>query len=267
MSGKAFKGCTTADLFRFEPERVRIDTKGALADGRTALPVLESLVLDIMVRGVVEPIVVRKDDDGEPTVVDGRQRLKAAQEANRRLAAQGAARIKIPAVYRNEDDLGAYAAMISANEHRQEDDAIGRARKVQRLINLGGTEEDAAVAFGVTTQTIRNWLKMLNAGPEVLDAAKSGKIGATAAREIAALPKPKQAEALKRATADGKKPTVRQTKAATNGETKPERKRMRGRAEIELVICNRTQELKQFSAMDVLRWVLGSIEIEELNVD
>jgi ParB family chromosome partitioning protein len=267
MSGKAFKDCTTADLFRFDPERVRIDTLGALADGRTALPILESLVLDVMIRGVIEPIVVRKDDDGEPVVIDGRQRLKAAQEANRRLAAQGAMLLKIPAVYRNTDDVGAYAAMISANEHRQDDDAIGRARKVQRFIDIGGAESDAAVACGVTTQTIRSWLKMLNAGPEVVAAMKAGDLGATAASEIASLPKKEQPEALERAkksTPNGK-PTVQQAKAAVKGDKPEKRKRMRGRVEVEFAMSHHPAELDTMTGTTALSWVLGHIEIEELS--
>jgi ParB family transcriptional regulator, chromosome partitioning protein len=276
MSGKAFKDTTTADLFKFDPDVIKIAREGVLADGRTSLPVLESLVLDIMVRGVIEPIVVGKDEDGNPIVIDGRQRLKAAQEANRRLAEQGSKiLVKIPAVYRQAEELGQYAAMISANEHRQEDDAIGRAKKAQRYLDLGATEEDAAIAFGVTTGTIRNWQKLLTLGAAAKSAIKDGRITPTAAIQLANLPREKQNETLTalisvpQTTARGtpKKPSVRQAKAAATGSTEPAKsKRMRGRAEIELVMAHHPAEVGAMTGTTALRWVLGHIEIEELKL-
>jgi ParB family transcriptional regulator, chromosome partitioning protein len=271
----------TTDLFHFDPEEILFpeSRNGALVDERSTLPVLESLVLDVMVRGIVEPVVVAKGDEGRPELIDGRQRVKAAIEANRRLAAQGAKLVLVPAVYRRCDELGAYAAMISANEHRQADDAIGRAKKLERFLALGATEDDAAVAFGVTRSTIKNWLAMLDLGPAAKSALKDGKITPTAATQIAKLPKEKQAEALvavmskPRTTADGreKRPTVRETRAAvdaTAGAAAPPAKarRMRGKAEIELVMAHRASELRKIDGITACRWVLG-LELDELNMD
>jgi ParB family chromosome partitioning protein len=262
----------STDLFWFDPEEIRVPTTGALADARAGLPVLESLVLDIMVRGVVEPVIVAKGDDGMPELIDGRQRVRAATEANRRLAAQGVKLLLVPAVYRRADELGMFAAMICANEHRQQDAPIERARKAQRFLDLGASEDECAVAFGVSRPTIRNWLSLLDLGPAARSAMEDGKISPTAASQIAKLPKEKQAEALVRTLSSDSKPTVRKAREqarATDGQVPtsgPARPRMRSKLEIEQVLANRAAELRAMDGITVCRWVLGGLECEELRI-
>jgi ParB-like chromosome segregation protein Spo0J len=267
MANKAFK-TTCGDLFKFDPDEIAVEGKtgGGIWDPRWDLPVLESLVLDIMIRGVAEPIIVGKNDDGQPYVIDGRQRVKAAREAKTRLAARGSnIKLRIPAVYQRSDNLGEFATMIAANEHRQDDDPLAKAKKLERFLAMGGTEREAAIAFGVSLQTIKNWSKLIDVAPEVKKAVKAGKIGATAAGKLADLPRAEQVDGLAKLTQDGHKPTVRRAvkvakKKAPEGRTP----RVRSRAAIELAIAHGTDVLHKMNGEDALWWVLGSKEVEGL---
>jgi ParB family chromosome partitioning protein len=262
----------TTELYWLDPEELTIVSDGDLVDYRAGLPVLESLVVDIMLRGIVEPVVVGKNEDGDLWVVDGQQRVKAAIEANRRIDAKPAGttvRVRVPCVIRRGDRVSHYAAKISANEHRQADDPLTRARKVERFFALGGREEEAAISFGVHVRTIRNWLELLTAGPAVRKALTDGRLSATAALPIVKRPLVEQqtiVDGLKAARPDGERATVRQAKAAAAGIPETWRKRTRGRAELELVRMHRPAELRALTGETVIRWVLGELELPELEV-
>ena len=80
------------DLLLFDPDTLVIveDEGSALRDDRAKLPYDERLVLSMMVRGVLQPVIVRKNPETDRTeVVDGRQRVKACREANKRLKKEG----------------------------------------------------------------------------------------------------------------------------------------------------------------------------------
>jgi len=254
MANKVFQ-VTTGDLFKFDPDELVL----SLTDKRMDLPVLESLVLSIMCHGVLEPVILGKDADGRPYVIDGRQRVKAAREAKKRLLAEGSKiPLRIQAIYRKADELGDYIAMISANEHRQDDDPLAKAKKLERFLALGGSDDEAAIAFGVVKQTIKNWLKLLDLAPEVKAAVKSGKVGATAAGKLADLPRAEQAEKLATLTQEGHKPTVRRAvKVAKNKPTDGQKMRVRSRAAIEMAIAHNTNALTAMDGLKALWWALG----------
>ena len=264
MSGRTKNSDMKPTLLWYDPDDLKIQTDGDLVDYRAGLPIPEPFVRDIQLRGVVVPVVVAMED-GRPWVVDGQQRVKAASEANRRNRAKGDPAVRVPCVLRAGDKAGLYAAGLAANCHRQEDDPLTRARQLERALSLGADEEEIAIACGVGVRTIRNWLEMLTLGPAAREALKDGRLSPTAALPLARLPITKQAEAvagLKKH--DGKRATVREAQAATRGE-RP-RRRMRGKAEIELVMFHHPSALREMNGVTVLRWVLGSLELEELSV-
>lgn len=201
-----------ADMYRFDPEDLVIpgEGQGLLVDAESnAAPVNEGLVKNIMALGVIEPIEFARKE-GEVIVINGRSRVKAAVEANKRLVKMGAEPITVPGVpYRGtENDL--YGLMVSANEFRRDVTPMERARKSAKLLNMGKTEEQVAVHFGVDPQTIKNWQKILECCSRVQKAVESGQIKAMAAAQLSGLDKKEQGEkldALLDATTG--KPTVR----------------------------------------------------------
>jgi ParB family chromosome partitioning protein len=153
-----------------------------LNDDRAAWDVDEALVRNIMVYGIQQPVLVRFDA-GEAFVVDGRQRVKAAREAAKRQADAGEYEIKVPCIEVQADDNRVVGIMVSTNELRQDDSVLSRARKAAKLLDLTGDEEEVALAFGKHVRTIKNWLKLLQAAPEVHQAIEDGKISANAVME------------------------------------------------------------------------------------
>lgn len=263
---------TRLNAFGMNPDSITIiglDTKDgpehALYDKRINLPVSEALVLNIMAIGVIEPVIVFKDGD-RVLVVAGRQRVRAAREANKRLTAQGAEPIVVPAMAKRGSDGTMLGVMISENELRVEDLLESKLPKLEKYLATGATEEDAAIRFGVTGQTIRNWLALLEAAPAVKKAVQGGLLSATAGAKIASLPRADQSAAVEEATKDGKasvakaeRITKTKKKNAANGAddktiTPPSKRLLR-----KLVTGGEFQQL-DVDAFQVLKWVLGDVE-------
>lgn len=191
------------DAFKFDPTKLVVveDKDHPLFDERVNLPLDEALVRNIMVNGVVSPVVVRlngkrKDGSAIVEVVDGRQRVRAAVEANKRLAAEGKQTILVPTVRRRGEAADLFGVMVSTNELRKNDSALIKARKLQRYLAMGRSEEEAAVAFGVTKATIDNMLKLLELDPKVQKVVERENIPLNVAKELSALPQEEQPAAL-----------------------------------------------------------------------
>lgn len=201
------------NIFLFDPEDLVLieDKDHPLYDERIHLEVDESMIRNVMTHGVIQPIVVVKMAN-EPVVLAGRQRVKAALHANERLTADGQAPIKVPAVVRRGRDGDLFAVSVSENELRSDDSPLVRADKALRLLNMGRTEEEVAIAFGVSAVTIRNWLKLTELHGAVQHAVDGGEISATAAIQLHGLETKEQKAKLKKLISEGGKPTVRKAK-------------------------------------------------------
>jgi ParB family chromosome partitioning protein len=253
-----------SDAFTLEPERITLitDPNHPLYDPRVHDDPEESLVRNIMVYGVIEPIIIR--NNGETVeVVAGRGRVKAALEANRRLTAAGKQPIRVPAILRRGQDADMFGVLISENECRREDNPLLKSVKAQRLIDMGKTVEEVAIAFGVRRQSVEAWLSLGDVAQPVLDAVERGELSATAAAKLSGLDREKQVETLEAMKDEGGKVTVqRAKKAAREGDTAPKSKMLsRQVIERELQECSDpeiTENVEFYKGMaNALRWVLG----------
>lgn len=173
------------DTYMFDPEDLVLvtDEKHPLYDERVHLPIDEALVLNIMhapdgvPQGVIEPItVVRNQETGKVEVLVGRQRVKAAREANKRLKKAGLEQVRVPALIQRAQGYRAMGILISENELRQNDTPLGRAKKAQRYIDLGRSEDEVAVLFGISKASVKNMLGLLDAPAAVRNAVEAGQI-------------------------------------------------------------------------------------------
>jgi ParB family chromosome partitioning protein len=173
------------DAYMFDPDDLVLvtDEKSPLYDERVNLPVDEGLVLNIMhapdgaAQGVLEPInATRNPETGKVEVIDGRQRVKAAREANKRLRKAGMEPVWVPAMLKRTNAYGAMGMLISSNEHRQNDSPLGRAKKAQRYLDLGRDESEIAALFGISAASVKNMLSLLDAPAAVRNAVEAGKI-------------------------------------------------------------------------------------------
>lgn len=237
--GKTAFDAKRLNAFAFDPDRLVIigvdttdDDTHPLYDPRVEDCVegnedFEALVESVAAHGILQPIRVFKDatDPKYPCaiVVDGRRRVLAARAAAMRTSTA----IAVPAVRQSEDeDKALFASMVTANELRVDDDPMAKAAKLERFVNNhGASMKDAALAFGVTEQTIRNWKRLLRLSPKVRAAVSAGKIKATAAGKLANLAPIEQDARLAELLRNGKKATVKaaEAKAASRTQAPPKR--------------------------------------------
>ena len=188
-----------------------------LFDERVGLELDENFVRNIMVYGISTPVLCR-DEAGRTVVVDGRQRVRAARQANRRFNDAGEVQLKVPVIVINGSDRRVQGIMISANEQRRDDSVLVKAKKAVRMLDLTGSKDEVCVAFGKTAQTINAWIRLVNAVTAIHEAIEAGTISATAAIELAGLPRDEQADALTRAIdGAGSKPDGSQKAASAKG--------------------------------------------------
>ena len=174
------------DVYQFDPvDVVLVENKeSVLYDERVDNDFKESLVLNMMFapdgvpQGVLKVLLGRRHPEtGKVEIIDGRQRTKAAREANRRLKKAGIEPIRLPVLLKRvSSDQRMMAMLISSNEHGTEDSPSAKARKAQRYIDLGRDEKEVAVLLGVSEATVKNMLRLLDAPAAVRNAADAGKI-------------------------------------------------------------------------------------------
>lgn len=261
------KKAVPASAFSVFPEDlVLIKHKGhALYDERVHRPVSERLVASIMLHGVIKPVIVRRDGP-RLEVVDGRQRVKAAVEANRRLRAEGGKPIKVIVVVRGGQDRDHVGALVGANEGHLIDDAILRAGKAQRMLHNGYTLREVAVSYCVTQETVENWLKLNDLHAHVRAYVARGKVSYTVAMRLAALPREQQVPKLREILAAGAT-NANAVRAVVNGKLErvapPSRQLLRRLADAMLRQQDFLAAERSSDVFAFVSWVLGRISTEE----
>lgn len=260
------------DLLMLAPESITLitDPEHPLYDERVNLPIDESMVLNIMANGVIEAVGVHRLETKEGTIVAcvyGRQRVKNAVEANKRLAKEGKETVLVPCKIERGDDSTLFGLIISENAIRRGDTPLVNARKVQKYLAMGRNIGDAAIQFGCSEQTIRNYLALLETDKAVQKAVEHGKIGAAVAFDIAAkIPREEQAEKVKELIESGAtkgaaaKEAVRQQAKGAKPERKA-KKRLRREPEIRegMSALRKADTHDARLALGVLQWVKGSV--------
>jgi hypothetical protein len=129
----------------------------------------------------------------------------------------------VPTVVRRGTDGDMMGVMISENEIRRGDPPLVKARKVQKLLDYGFTEEQIANRFGVSIRSVQNWVTLLDCDNKVIKAVEANKISASAAIKLAALPREQQRETLVDMIASGGTTTehAAANTRARQGKTKP----------------------------------------------
>lgn len=164
----------------------------------------EDRLLNYRYYGIQEPITVQVDGD-DYLVVDGRGRTIGGRlvEAQQKAAGE-ATTILLKVIVAKVPDEDLYGLAEALNIH-DVDDTLAHAKSCQRMMNMGSSLEKIAMTKGVSQQTIRNWLGLLSAAPEVIAAVKAGEATPTVAVQLATLPKVDQVVVLAELKEDAKK--------------------------------------------------------------
>jgi ParB family transcriptional regulator, chromosome partitioning protein len=157
---------------------------------------LESLTADIKARGLIQPIVVRREptDDGEFHVVVGERRFRAVQRAGMDM---------IDAVVRECSLREALGMAVAENEKREGVSAGEESLAAQRVLDeLEGDKALAAKELGWSRSKLDSRLLLLHATQEVLDALAKGEIYLGHAELLAGLPQNTQNGTLAKVISD-----------------------------------------------------------------
>lgn len=166
---------------------------------------LADLAKSIAQIGVLQPVLVRRVDDGYQLIA-GERRWRAAKRAGL---------TTIPAIVRGTDgELGAIEEALVENLHRQDLTALEEAAAYQQLIDdFELTHDRVAERVGKSRSAITNTLRLLGLPPEVQRLLADGKLTAGHGRALLATGDRALQEQLGRqAAADGW--TVRATEEA-----------------------------------------------------
>jgi len=141
---------------------------------------LRELSDSIREHGIIQPLIVSRDDDGSYVLVAGERRLQAA-----RLAGLDT----VPVVVREVADSDLLEVALIENIQRADLNAVEEAMAYRRLIEeYGLTQEEAAKRVGKNRATVANALRLLQLEGEIRRSLVSGEISEGHARALLGLP-------------------------------------------------------------------------------
>jgi ParB family chromosome partitioning protein len=127
---------------------------------------LEELSESIRTLGLIQPITVRRKEDGRYQIISGERRFRASRMAGMDM---------IPAYIRDANDQGMLEMAIVENIQRENLDPIEVAMSYQRLIeecNL--TQEQMAIRVGKKRASVTNFLRLLKLPAKIQHDLKVG---------------------------------------------------------------------------------------------
>ncbi len=152
----------------------------------------EDLIPSIRQRGILQPLLVRKNGKGYE-IVAGRRRYLAVQS----LEKEGLEIEAIPcAIMAKGDDAAAVEASLIENIQRLPMDDMDQFEAFQRLLKEGRTIEEIANTFGVTEIMVKRRLAIANLAPKIRTAYRAEEIDGETLRALTLASKQQQKDWL-----------------------------------------------------------------------
>lgn len=149
---------------------------------------LAELVHSVREFGVLQPVVVRRNSDGDYELIMGERRTRAAREAG--LDA-------IPAIVRDTADEDLLRDALLENLHRSELNPLEEASAYQQLLeDFGITQEELATRIGRSRPQISNTIRLLKLPVPVQQRVAAGVLTAGHARAILGVDDPEAMQRL-----------------------------------------------------------------------
>lgn len=128
---------------------------------------LSELAQSIRQQGILQPIMVRPAGD-DYQIILGERRWRAAREAELET---------VPCIVQEVDDHQALEMALIENLHREDLNAVDRARAYQQLVDdFDFTHEELAEHIGKSRSAITNTLRLLHLPEEILASLADGRI-------------------------------------------------------------------------------------------
>ncbi len=142
------------------------------------LAALEELATSIAAVGVVQPVIVRRVDDGYELIA-GERRWRAAQQAGFTV---------VPAIIRNASDVESLELALVENVVRQQLNPVDEAFALKVLLeDLGVTQETLAARVGKSRSAIANKIRLLDLPAPIQDSLATGELSEGHARALLSL--------------------------------------------------------------------------------
>ena len=137
---------------------------------------LEDLANSIREKGVIQPLIVRRRENGTFEIVAGERRWRASQMAQLH---------ELPVIIREFTDVEVLEVAIIENIQRADLNSIEEAAGYRQLMDrFGHTQEKMAEALGKSRSHIANLLRLLNLPDDVLEMVRVGDLSAGHARTL-----------------------------------------------------------------------------------
>ncbi len=216
---------------------------------------LDELAASVAEVGVLQPVVVRRLEDGRFSLIAGERRWRAARRVGLR---------EIPAVIRSADEKGSLTEALIENLQREDLTPLEEAAAFRDLLeNHGMSHEQVATAVGKSRPTVSNTLRLLQLPPAIQGMVERGELSAGHARALLGIEDTAYAEHVAaRAVAEGW--TVRQVEEAARSRTPGERApaRVREVRPVEIVELEQRLRDRLDSRVDIkYRNQKGKVEI------
>ncbi|MEE4264302.1 MAG: ParB/RepB/Spo0J family partition protein [Desulfobacteraceae bacterium] len=136
---------------------------------------LQELTDSIKAQGILQPLLVRKDDDGYELIA-GERRLRAAKRAHLP---------QVPVVVKRVNDNQMLEIAIVENIQRENLNPIEEAEAYYRLITqLNLTQDQASARVGKSRSTVANFLRLRQLPEQVKDSITDGSLSMGHARAL-----------------------------------------------------------------------------------
>lgn len=156
---------------------------------------LNELAASIKTHGIIQPIVVNKDDNGY-MIIAGERRWRAAHIAGLDT---------VPCVVKSYTERQIKEIAIIENLQREDLNPIEAARAIKQLMEeYNFTQETVADRIGISRPNIANTIRLLSLQPEVIKLVEQNKLTAGHARTLVVIQEPKAQIKFALAACDGK---------------------------------------------------------------
>lgn len=173
---------------------------------------LNELAASIKVHGIVQPIVVNKQSNGDYLIIAGERRWRAANICGLKT---------VPVIVKNYTDKQVKEISIIENLQREDLNPIEAARAIKELMDeYGLTQEIVSERIGKSRSQIANTLRLLSLYPDVIKLVEEGKLSSGHARCLVVVNDPNDQIRLAQ-TAVTKGLNVRELEKAVKNYTNP----------------------------------------------
>lgn len=204
---------------------------------------LSELSSSIKELGVLQPILVKKDDNGKYMIVAGERRYRASKLANLN---------KVPVIIKDFDDRTTMEVALVENIQRSNLNVIEEARAYQALIDdFNVSHENLAKRLGKSRSNITNYIRLLSLPDKILDLVKNQTISMGHARALLTVKEPAVQANLAKKCID-EKLSVRDLEAIVGRKISLEEDKK------ELSKSDKIQEKYYPEIVDELRKILGT---------